>query len=534
MTRIRSALRRDEGATLVEFAFVGPILFFLLIAMLDIGLVVLGKSVASGAARDGARVGIIHFDDADNPASANYALVKAAVEAKLVGHIRPAPGQFVEVRCLDGDTKAPEPCDRNTIQVDFDLIEVTVEWDSISAGAGLVVPTGHSDKARMVIIGDGTAGTVTPPCVGTGVIEFSTATPPPVGELDTDTTVTLTVNRTGDIDCTSSVTYTTAALTATGDVDYESQSNLVVFAPGAPDATISIVIKGDNAGESSETFTVTLSAPVGKTLGAPTTSTVTITDDDSAAPQLLSLEFFDAGPSGIPNGRVDRVVATFDQALTDSCPTPGAFVFTNTPSGGARGAVTFSGTTVTVAVTEGAGARDTAVGTFQVQLDAGCVTASGSGMAATFPATTPVDKAKPVLLDVVDTNGTTDGMAQLGDTLTFTFSEAMATAAPSTVVTEGPGTAGQLSINGIISTTNLNPQNIYAVTTDVTFDSEVVTSGSQVTVTLEVCTFGCANVGQGRSSPGITFAVSPSLQDLAPTPNTATGSITTADNYSLF
>ena len=527
MKRLRAWARRDDGAALVEFAFVGPILFFLLIGMLDIGLTVLGKAVASGAARDGARVGIIHFDDADNTSGPNHQLVVDAVEAKLTGHIASSP--VVTVSCLDGGTKVPKPagCDRDTIRVDYDLMQVTVRWRSIAIDAFNLIPTDHTDQARMVITGDGLSSGADAPidCDAAVHLAFTTAAPSPIQELDADVPSTLTIARTGpDLDCWSQVTYSTGGGNATPDVDYVSESLLVVvFPPGLASEVIPIVVKGDDTGEPTETFGVTLTASTGGTIVAPATATVTILDDDGPPPALGSLQLFDVNA----NGRVDRVVATFDQNLDASCPTPGAFVLTNTPSGGSRGAVTVAGTTATIDVVEGGGAPDTAGSGFQVRLDPGCVTASGSGAAASFASTAAADRARPVLLGVTDTDGLTNGRAEAGDTLTFTFSEAMAAAASPTVVTEGPGTAGQLSINGLITTTPLNPANntnVYAVTTDVVFgNSPVVTTGAQVSVTLAPCTSGCANVRTGQSSnTGITFFASSSLAD--PVGNLATGS----------
>jgi hypothetical protein len=105
----------------------------------------------------------------------------------------------------------------------------------------------------------------------------------------------------------------------------------------------------------------------------------------------------------------------------------------------------------------------------------------------------------------------------------------MATASAATV-TVGQGTAGKLSIPGIISTMDLSPQNgnsVYAETADVTFASVVSTTGSQVQVTLAACTANCPNIRQGTSknNPGLPFNPSASLTDLAPAPNTATGTV---------
>ena len=106
----------ERGATLVEFALIAPILFLILFAMLDIGLAVIGSSVASNAAREGARVGIINYENADTTAGTptTTTLIEAAVDAKLVGLIaRTRQRPYVEVRCLDGGgSTRRRPCTR--------------------------------------------------------------------------------------------------------------------------------------------------------------------------------------------------------------------------------------------------------------------------------------------------------------------------------------------------------------------------------------------------------------------------------------
>ena len=63
--------------------------------------------------------------------------------------------------------------------------------------------------------------------------------------------------------------------------DYTGVDQTVTFASGASSATVQIWIKNDQRREGTETFTVTLSAPVGATI-ATGTAVVTILDDDSA------------------------------------------------------------------------------------------------------------------------------------------------------------------------------------------------------------------------------------------------------------
>lgn len=60
----RSSLKRNEkGQSLVEFALVLPLLLFLIMGIIQFGLVLSGYVTVSNAAREGARVGIIEKND---------------------------------------------------------------------------------------------------------------------------------------------------------------------------------------------------------------------------------------------------------------------------------------------------------------------------------------------------------------------------------------------------------------------------------------------------------------------------------------
>jgi hypothetical protein len=102
---------------------------------------------------------------------------------------------------------------------------------------------------------------------------------------ETDGTVTLTVNRTGDPSSAATVQYTTTNGTATAGSDYTTTTGTLTWLAGdATPKSIIVPILNDADVEIPETFSVTLSAPTGATLGAPATATVTITSEDAPAP----------------------------------------------------------------------------------------------------------------------------------------------------------------------------------------------------------------------------------------------------------
>jgi large repetitive protein len=75
--------------------------------------------------------------------------------------------------------------------------------------------------------------------------------------------------------------------TANAGSDYTTSSGTLTFAPGVLTQTIAVPVAGDNIVEANETFTITLSAPNGATLGT-AIGTGTINNDDTAVLSLNS------------------------------------------------------------------------------------------------------------------------------------------------------------------------------------------------------------------------------------------------------
>ncbi len=112
-------------------------------------------------------------------------------------------------------------------------------------------------------------------------------TAPAVSVSEGGSTVTLIVERTGDISGTATVDFVTSNGTAIAGSDYTATSGTLTFGPNQLTRTISIPVLEDLTIEGNETFTVTLSNPVGVGLGSQTTSTVTILDNDLALGTLI-------------------------------------------------------------------------------------------------------------------------------------------------------------------------------------------------------------------------------------------------------
>lgn len=130
--------------------------------------------------------------------------------------------------------------------------------------------------AAVLTIDDNSAPPPPPPVPGTLQLSASNYS---VAEGGGNATVTVT--RGGGSDGAVGARLATSNGTA-GSADYTATDVIVSFAAGdAADKTVSVPIAQDTADEPDETVTLTLSAPTGgASLGAQTTATLTITDDD--------------------------------------------------------------------------------------------------------------------------------------------------------------------------------------------------------------------------------------------------------------
>ena len=245
-------------------------------------------------------------------------------------------------------------------------------------------------------------------------------------------------------------------------------------------------------------------------------------------------------------GRSIEVTATFNEPLASYSAGTAPWTLANVPSNGTLSSVTVSGSTATLTINEGPGAANTAVGTFTVAL---AKSASGvrdaAGNQSSFGPTTPLDRAAPILLSAADTNkgGGVDGKAEQGDSLTLTFSEAIAAGSipgTSNVAMTG-GAGGELTMPGILVTTRLNPKNNSEYSTcTLSFNGSSVTPNptrTTITVTLAAASGGCTALAGQSGNAGISFAPAVSLTDSADIPNPAAPTsppYKTPNNFKLF
>ena len=129
------------------------------------------------------------------------------------------------------------------------------------------------------------------------------------GEASGQQSITITVNRIGGSTGSASVNYATANGSATAGSDYTATSGTVNWPDGdTSNRTFNVTVLDDASVEGSQTFTVSLSGPVGATLGSPVSATVTINDNDN--PPAGTMQLAASSYSLAENGGSVTITAT--------------------------------------------------------------------------------------------------------------------------------------------------------------------------------------------------------------------------------
>jgi Flp pilus assembly protein TadG len=150
----------------VEAAFVIPVLILLILTMFDFGDWVFQVSQANGAARDGARVGIINYQDADNAAapppagrtSNDLAVINQAIAKRLAGQTYTLVGTTLDpntATCIPPDSTTALPHGCHPAIPGCDRIMVKVQWTRTpwSPTGGLFGLATVHGEAEMTIAG---------------------------------------------------------------------------------------------------------------------------------------------------------------------------------------------------------------------------------------------------------------------------------------------------------------------------------------------------------------------------------------------
>ena len=129
---------------------------------------------------------------------------------------------------------------------------------------------------------DPPAPTPTPtPSPTVNTVQFTSGTASVTETFGTTTKIDLLVTRTGNTSGAATVDYATTDGTASDRSDYMASLGTLRFAAGETSKTVTVYIVDDRYGEAPEIFNLTLSNPLGCTLGTPAAVAVTINSNES-------------------------------------------------------------------------------------------------------------------------------------------------------------------------------------------------------------------------------------------------------------
>lgn len=152
-----------------------------------------------------------------------------------------------------------------------------IAGSTLSANYPVAAPLQPQAKA----FGDAFVSKISSPSDVVRNIEFSSAA---YNVSEGEDYATINVIRTGDMSGSATVSYATGDGTAHQSSDYTTATGMLTFAPGETNKSFTVLIIDDAYVEGDETINLTLSNPVGATLGTPATSTLTIHSNDTQQP----------------------------------------------------------------------------------------------------------------------------------------------------------------------------------------------------------------------------------------------------------
>jgi hypothetical protein len=120
-------------------------------------------------------------------------------------------------------------------------------------------------------------------------VQFSSAT---YRQDENGTSATITVTRSGGSNSGVSVQYATSNGSAASGADYSTTSGTISFGAGETEKTFAVAISEDSLFEGDETIQLSLSGPIGASLGDIDTAELTITDNDGPPVVQLSSLFY--------------------------------------------------------------------------------------------------------------------------------------------------------------------------------------------------------------------------------------------------
>lgn len=111
ITALKTFYKQKEGATVLEFAFVAPVLFLTCIGLFELGLVMFYTTALEGATNFGARVGRVDFSQTENSRD-GYIISQIRAQLKGVVPLDSKDGEAFSIKVYDSydNIGKPEPC----------------------------------------------------------------------------------------------------------------------------------------------------------------------------------------------------------------------------------------------------------------------------------------------------------------------------------------------------------------------------------------------------------------------------------------
>ena len=296
----------------------------------------------------------------------------------------------------------------------------------------------------------------------------------------------ITVKRAGSTAASSSVTLSTGSGTATSGADFTAVNQTVNFAIGATSAVVNVPILNDATAESAETFSVALSSPsAGSSLGAPSSATVTIADNETPTFNLA------ATSATVSEGAGSLVVTVKRSGSTAASNT----VVIKTAGGTATSGSDF--TAVSKTLTFGAGVSSLNV-TLPITQDVAAEGAESLTVGLSSPSSGTVlgtQRSETVTIADDETtptfylSSTSATVSEGAGSLVVTVKRSGSTAASNTVVIK---TAGGTATSG---------SDFTAVSKTLTFGAGVSSLNVTLPITQDVAAEGAESLTVGLSSP---------------------------------
>ena len=151
---MRRARRGEAGVTIVEAAFVVPLLFMFMFGLVDLGMWTLNSNQASNAARDGARVGILELPLRGAGFDVAEAKIESAVRANLPdGTV--VSDDDIDITCPDDSTGDWTEAACKTSDPERIRVAVAWKWTLVTPVATILgIENGDvSGSATMEIVG---------------------------------------------------------------------------------------------------------------------------------------------------------------------------------------------------------------------------------------------------------------------------------------------------------------------------------------------------------------------------------------------